>query len=71
MVADDGAAIFARLEDDRGGKLDVLTDNVKDALLKNIKRRMTPQPLKVRMPYHIPNASGGAFTYTPQTLGFW
>ncbi|KAG1661397.1 hypothetical protein FOA52_005690 [Chlamydomonas sp. UWO 241] len=48
MVADDGAAIFTRLEEDRGGKLDVLTENVKDALLKNIKRRMTPQPLKVR-----------------------
>lgn len=25
-----------------------LTEEVKDALVKNIKRRMTPQPLKIR-----------------------
>jgi translation initiation factor 2 subunit 1 len=25
-----------------------MTDEVKDALIKNIKRRMTPQPLKIR-----------------------
>lgn len=48
MVADDGDAIFKRLEEDRGTPLDVLTPEVKEALLKNIKRRMTPQPLKIR-----------------------
>ncbi len=26
----------------------MLTEPVRDALLKNIKRRMTPQPLKIR-----------------------
>jgi translation initiation factor 2 subunit 1 len=25
-----------------------MTDEVKDALIKNIRRRMTPQPLKIR-----------------------
>eukprot|EP00879_Flechtneria_rotunda_P004059 GHRR01004302.1.p1 GENE.GHRR01004302.1~~GHRR01004302.1.p1 ORF type:complete len:333 (+),score=107.64 GHRR01004302.1:645-1643(+) len=48
MVQDDGAAIIQRLEEERGGPLTVLTPAVKDALLKNIKRRMTPQPLKIR-----------------------
>ncbi|GBF90073.1 eukaryotic translation initiation factor 2 subunit alpha [Raphidocelis subcapitata] len=48
MVADDGAAIIARLEEDHGGPMELLTPAVKDQLLKNIKRRMTPQPLKIR-----------------------
>lgn len=47
MVQDDGAAIFKKLEEDRG-PLTVLTPQVQEALLKNIKRRMTPQPLKIR-----------------------
>uniref|UniRef100_A0A7R9V919 S1 motif domain-containing protein n=1 Tax=Chlamydomonas euryale TaxID=1486919 RepID=A0A7R9V919_9CHLO len=48
MVADNGAAIVARLEEDKGGPIEPLTEEVKEALLKNVKRRMTPQPLKVR-----------------------
>eukprot|EP00775_Hariotina_reticulata_P009777 gene9777-9934_t len=47
MVQDDGSAIIKRLEEDRG-PLTVLTPAVQEALLKNIKRRMTPQPLKIR-----------------------
>jgi hypothetical protein len=46
MVQDDGAAIFSKLQE--GGPLAVLTPQVQEALLKNIKRRMTPQPLKIR-----------------------
>ncbi|KAF8065555.1 eukaryotic translation initiation factor 2 subunit alpha [Scenedesmus sp. PABB004] len=46
MVADDGAAIIKRLQE--LGPLTVLTPEVHEALLKNIKRRMTPQPLKIR-----------------------
>jgi len=48
MVMDDGEAIFARLESDRGGPVPTLVPGVRDGLLKNIKRRMTPQPLKIR-----------------------
>lgn len=48
MVADDGAALIARLEEERGGPVEVLTPAVREQLLKNIKRRMTPQPLKIR-----------------------
>ncbi len=92
MVADDGAGVFAKLEEVSGGPVDVLTPEVgcsagcwvgrergcrrhaqqeprswvprgcwravpvlapvglqvREALLKNIKRRMTPQPVKVR-----------------------
>jgi translation initiation factor 2 subunit 1 len=48
MVADDGAAVIARLEEDAGAPLALMTDAVKDQLLRNIKRRMTPQPLKIR-----------------------
>lgn len=47
-VADDGEAIIKRLEEEHGGPLEVLTPAVRDQLLKNIKRRMTPQPLKIR-----------------------
>lgn len=31
-----------------GEPLEVLTDEVKDAIMKNIRRRMTPQPVKIR-----------------------
>lgn len=47
-VSDDGEAIFKRLEEDKGAPIEILTPEVKEALLKNIKRRMTPQPLKIR-----------------------
>ena len=32
----------------QGRTMDIVTANVKDALMKNIKRRLTPQPLKIR-----------------------
>lgn len=48
MVADDGVGIFKKLEEVHEGPLEVLTPEVKEALLKNIKRRMTPQPVKIR-----------------------
>lgn len=31
-----------------GGEIPCLTEAVKAALLKNVQRRMTPQPLKIR-----------------------
>lgn len=50
MVSDDGEAIFKRLEEQGAAAdpVEILAPEVKDALLKNIKRRMTPQPVKVR-----------------------
>ncbi len=48
MAQDDGATLFARLEAERGGPIPVLTEPVREALLRNIKRRMTPQALKIR-----------------------
>lgn len=48
MVTDEGEAVFARLEQDKGELISILTDQVKEALLLNIKRRMTLQPLKIR-----------------------
>lgn len=48
MTQDDGEAIFKKLEEDKGEPISILTAEVKDALLKNIKRRMTPQPVKIR-----------------------
>ncbi|MEW5298660.1 MAG: hypothetical protein WDW36_001753 [Sanguina aurantia] len=55
MVVDDGEAIFKQLEEDFGGahrgaaaRGERSRHLVKDGLLKNIKRRMTPQPVKIR-----------------------
>jgi Eukaryotic translation initiation factor 2 alpha subunit len=31
-----------------GEPIECLTDDVKDAIMKNIRRRMTPQPVKIR-----------------------
>lgn len=31
-----------------GEPIECLTDEVKDAIMKNIRRRMTPQPVKIR-----------------------
>ena len=46
----DPEPIFQRLQDEfnEGQPIEVLTEAVKEAVLKNIKRRMTPQPLKIR-----------------------
>lgn len=60
MVADDGAALFQQLETVAGGPLAVLTPAVRDALLKNIKRRMTPQPIKVRPGLLAPGGGAAA-----------
>ncbi|EFJ47808.1 eukaryotic translation initiation factor 2 alpha [Volvox carteri f. nagariensis] len=49
MVSDEGDAIFKRLEEEKGATAAaLLSPEVREALLKNIKRRMTPQPLKIR-----------------------
>ncbi|KAG2452661.1 hypothetical protein HYH02_002894 [Chlamydomonas schloesseri] len=49
MVTDEGDAIFKKLEEEKGAAATaLLTPEVREALLKNIKRRMTPQPLKIR-----------------------
>lgn len=42
------AAVFRKLEEVNGGPLSVLSEAVMDGLMKNIKRRMTPQPVKIR-----------------------
>ena len=49
MVSDPDA-IFQRLVDDvhGGQQIEVLTTAVREAIVKNIRRRMTPQPLKIR-----------------------
>lgn len=49
-MVQDPDAIFTKLEDDlnEGKPIDVLTPAVREAIVKNIKRRMTPQPLKIR-----------------------
>uniref|UniRef100_A0A061R4U7 Translation initiation factor eIF-2 alpha subunit n=1 Tax=Tetraselmis sp. GSL018 TaxID=582737 RepID=A0A061R4U7_9CHLO len=39
---------FGKLSSEDGTPPPVLTEEVKDALLKNINRRMTPQPVKIR-----------------------
>lgn len=49
-MVQDPDVIFQKLQDDHndGKPIEVLTPAVKDAIVKNIKRRMTPQPLKIR-----------------------
>lgn len=46
----EGDAIFTRLSTEAhgGAAVPVLTPEVKEALLKNVRRRMTPQPIKIR-----------------------
>jgi translation initiation factor 2 subunit 1 len=51
MVTDAEAdAVFKRLEDEvhGGGPIPVLTASAKDGILKNVRRRLTPQPIKIR-----------------------
>ena len=42
--------VFAKLSQEchNGGDIPYLTDEVKSQLIKNVQRRMTPQPLKIR-----------------------
>ena len=43
--------LWAKLQevnDEAGRDMSVVTPNVKEAIMKNIKRRLTPQPLKIR-----------------------
>lgn len=49
-MVQDPDAIFQKLQDEYndGKPIEVLTPEVRDAIVKNIKRRMTPQPLKIR-----------------------
>lgn len=48
QVCADPSAIFSKLTNADGSPIDILTPDVVDALVKNIRRRMTPQPLKIR-----------------------
>ena len=49
-MVQDPEAIFQRLVTDfhGGEEISVLTPEVKEAIVKNVRRRMTPQPLKIR-----------------------
>ena len=51
MITEEEAdAVFQRLKDEaHGGKdIPVLSEDVKDGILKNVRRRLTPQPIKIR-----------------------
>jgi translation initiation factor 2 subunit 1 len=48
MVQDPDAVFSKLLEVNDGEPIECLTDEVKDAIMKNIRRRMTPQPVKIR-----------------------
>jgi len=51
MITDSEAeTIFQRLKDEAhgGNEISVLTPEVKDGILKNVRRRLTPQPIKIR-----------------------
>lgn len=49
VMVQDPDAVFAKLvEVNDGQPVEVLTEEVNDAIMKNIRRRMTPQPVKVR-----------------------
>ena len=51
MITDEEAdAIFQRLKDEvHGGKdIPILSPDVKEGILKNVRRRLTPQPIKIR-----------------------
>lgn len=49
VMSQDPEPLFAKLQEVNGGEpIAVLTDDVREALMKNIKRRLTPQPLKIR-----------------------
>jgi len=49
MVSDSDAVLLKLQNDFNGGKeIEVLTEGVREAIIKNVKRRMTPQPLKIR-----------------------
>lgn len=49
-MVQDPEVIFKMLQDEfnNGEPIACLTEPVKEAIIKNIKRRMTPQPLKIR-----------------------
>ncbi len=49
MVSDPDAVLLKLQNDFNDGKpIEVLTEGVREAIIKNVKRRMTPQPLKIR-----------------------
>ena len=49
MVSDSDAVLLKLQNDFNDGKpIEVLTEGVREAIIKNVKRRMTPQPLKIR-----------------------
>jgi len=48
QMGQDVDSVLGKLVNEDGSPLAILTPEVKDALVKNIQRRMTPQPLKIR-----------------------
>ena len=49
MVSDPDAVLLKLQNDFNDGQpIEVLTEGVREAIIKNVKRRMTPQPLKIR-----------------------
>ena len=49
MVSDPDTVLLKLQNDFNDGKpIEVLTEGVREAIIKNVKRRMTPQPLKIR-----------------------
>lgn len=50
FMVQDPEAIFQKLVDGHHGgqEIEILTPEVKEAVIKNVRRRMTPQPLKIR-----------------------
>mmetsp|Transcript_16062 Transcript_16062/g.48156 ORF Transcript_16062/g.48156 Transcript_16062/m.48156 type:complete len:326 (+) Transcript_16062:237-1214(+) len=49
IMVQDPDTVFNKLVEVNGGEpIEVLTEGVKDTIMKNIRRRMTPQPVKIR-----------------------
>ena len=50
IIVTDHDQVFNRLQDETNGgqPIPALTDAVKEGIIKNVRRRMTPQPIKIR-----------------------
>ena len=50
IIVTDHDQVFNRLQDETNGgqPIEALTDAVKEGIIKNVRRRMTPQPIKIR-----------------------
>ena len=49
-IVTDPDQVFNRLQDETNGgqPIEALNDAVKEGITKNVRRRMTPQPIKIR-----------------------